>query len=67
MLLEKLIKKDMHRVMSLTMNELRRACVELSVQEGNKDDMIKRVSSVLLNEDIQVVDWMQMMLNSIKD
>ena len=52
MLLEKLIKKDMHRVMSLTMNELRRACVELSVQEGNKDDMIKRVSSVLLNEEI---------------
>ena len=42
-------------------------CVELSVQEGSKEDMIKRVSSVLLNEDIEIVDWMQMMLNSIEE
>jgi len=52
--------------MSLTMNELRRMCAELSVEEGNKDDMIKRVSSVLLNNDISISDWMKMMLNSIK-
>ena len=53
--------------MSLTMNELRRACAELPVQEGNKDGMIERVSSVLLNEDVEVVNSVQMMLNVIKD
>ena len=67
MFLEKLIKKYLHRVTSLTMNELRRVCIELSAQDGNKDEMIKQASSVLLNEDIRVVDWMQMMLNAIKD
>ena len=67
MLLEKLIKQDLQRVMSLTPNELRLMCVELSVQEGSKDNVIKGVSSVLLNEDIEIIDWIQMMLNSIKE
>ena len=56
MLLEKLIKQDLQRVISLTMNKLRHMCIELIVEEGNKDDMIKQVSSILLNNDISISD-----------
>ena len=66
-LLQKLIEHDLQRVMSLAMNELRGMCVKLSVQQGNKDEMTRRVSSVLLNEDNPDVDCVLLMLISIDD
>ena len=52
-------------VISLTSKELRHMCVQLSAQDGTKDEMIKRVSLVLLNEDKFDVNCVLMMLNSI--
>ena len=64
--LDKLIRKDLQMVVSLTVKELRHMRAQLSVQDGTKDEMVKRVSLVLLKEDSFDVDCVVTMLNSIK-
>ena len=65
-LINKLIRKDLQIIILLTVKELKYICAQLSVQEGTKDEIVKRLLLVLLNEDSFDIDYIVIILNSIK-
>ena len=50
-MLSKLIENNMQHLIPLSVGELRKMCADLKLQDGNKDEMVGNIFSVLVNRD----------------